>query len=381
MPMKKLIFVLAFGLVMCQSKPIDKLPSPTAPAIVAPAVETAQVSKKPKNIIFLIGDGMGLGQITGGMYMNNNKLNLERFKKIGLIKTHASDKLITDSAASATAYSCGIKTYNGAIGVDQNKKPVKTILEYAEDAGFATGLVATSTICHATPASYIAHNENRRNYEAIALDFLNTEVDLFIGGGLKSFKNRTSDQRNLYDELVAKGYHVGNYAETEISSLQNITEPNIAYFTALDQPLPQSQGRDYLLPASEKAWSFLDKRSDKGFFLMIEGSQIDWGGHANNTDYIISEMLEFDKVIGKALDFTIANGETLLVITADHETGGFAIQRESTMNNIVGAFTSDYHTATMIPVFAYGPGAEEFTGIYDNTAIFTKMMEQLNLKK
>jgi len=338
---------------MCQSKPIDQSPVPMAP----PVNPVSAISdKKPKNIIFLIGDGMGLGQISGGLYMNNN-------------------------AASATAYSCGVKTYNGAIGVDQNKKPVKTILEYAEEAGLATGLVATSTICHATPASYIAHNESRRNYEAIALDFMDTEIDLFIGGGLKSFKNRTDDKRDLYAELKSKGYHVGNYAESEVSSLAGITEPNIAYFTALDQPLPASQGRDYLQAASKKAWSFLENRSDKGFFLMIESSQIDWGGHANKTDYIVSEMLEFDKVIGDALDFTIANGETLLVITADHETGGFAIQKESTMNNIVGAFTSDYHTATMIPVFAYGPGADDFTGIFENTAIFTKMMAQLNLKQ
>jgi alkaline phosphatase len=112
---------------------------------------------------------------------------------------------------------------------------------------------------------------------------------------------------------------------------------------------------------------------DRGFFLMIEGSQIDWGGHANDSEYIISEMLEFDRAIGEVLDFAQRDGETLVIVTADHETGGYAINNGSSMGNIQGAFTSDYHTADLIPVFAYGPGAERFGGIYENTAIFDKM--------
>ncbi|MEL7162124.1 MAG: alkaline phosphatase, partial [Bacteroidota bacterium] len=109
------------------------------------------------------------------------------------------------------------------------------------------------------------------------------------------------------------------------------------------------------------------------FFLMIEGSQIDWGGHANDSEYIISEMLEFDKALGEVLDFAARDGQTLVIVTADHETGGYAIQYGSKMGEIDGAFTSDYHTADLIPVFAYGPGAEQFSGIYENTAIFDKM--------
>jgi len=330
-------------------------------------------AEKPKNIIFLIGDGMGLSQITAGMYANGDKLNLERMKTIGLHKSHAADALVTDSAAGATAFACGQKTYNGAIAVDVDTIPIPTILEEAESKNIATGLVSTSTIVHATPASFIAHNEYRRNYEEIAADFLKTDIDLFIGGGARYFNNR-SDDRNLLDELRNKGYQVGDYFNDDLDSIQIQDDRNFAFLTSLDDPIPAAQGRDYLQNAAMMAIEALDKK-DNGFFIMIEGSQIDWGGHANDADYIISEMIDFDNTIGAVLDWADKDGETLVVVTADHETGGFAIQKESTRDNLVTAFTSDYHTAEMICVFAHGPQEELFKGIYENTAIYNKMRE------
>merc|ERR1712127_644568 len=150
---------------------------------------------KAKNVIFMVGDGMGVSQITAGMIKNNNHLNLERFPIVGLHKSYSSDNLITDSAAGATAFASGVKTYNGAIGVNPKKKPVKTILEECEEKGMATGMVTTSTIVHATPASFIAHQPSRKMYEEIAADFLKTEIDLFIGGGKKYFDRRETDER------------------------------------------------------------------------------------------------------------------------------------------------------------------------------------------
>jgi alkaline phosphatase len=345
-------------------------------------VNGTAMGKKPKNIILMIGDGMGLSQITGGMYMNNNKLNLERFPFIGLHKNYPADKdLITDSAAGATAFACGCKTYNAAIGVRADSTPCKTILELAEEHGLATGLVATCSIEHATPASFIAHSKHRDDYQLIATYFTQTDIDLFIGGGKKYFDQRTVDNRNLCDELTKKGYQVtGNYNE----ELQNVpyTGKNLAYFTATEHPVPVAQGRDYLPFASKFAVDFLQKKSNgKGFFAMIEGSQIDWGGHAGKTDYITSEMIDFDKAIGEVLAFAEKDGNTLVIVTADHETGGFAILKGSKLNNIIGGFgdimdektKNWYHTATMIPVFAYGPGSENFAGIYENTNIFDKM--------
>jgi len=339
------------------------------------AVTVPGLEPLAKNIIFLIGDGMGLGQLSAGTYANGNTSALESFSVIGLHKPYASNKLITDSAAAATAFACGQKTYNGAIAVDVNKNSIPTILEEAEKNGLATGLVASSSIVHATPACFIAHNEYRKNYEDIATDFLKTEVDYFVGGGLKYFNRRDDDDRNLVKELEAKGYMVSDYFKSDFNNLIPDTTSNFGYFTADEEPIPASMGRDYLIGASNKSYPFLKARSDKGFFVMIEGSQIDWGGHANNTEYIISEFLEFNEVIASALAYAEQDGETLVVVTADHETGGFAIQQESTMDSISGAFTSDYHTGTMIPVFAYGPGAELFSGIYENTDVYYKMRQ------
>ncbi|HHS95537.1 MAG TPA: alkaline phosphatase [Phaeodactylibacter sp.] len=331
----------------------------------------------PKNIILLIGDGMGISQITAAMYSNDNKISFERFPVVGLHKSHASNNLITDSAAGATAFACGVKTYNGAIGVNADTLPVKTILEMAEERGLATGLVATSTIVHATPASFVAHIKQRSLYEDIAADFLKVEVDYLVGGGKKYFDRRENDDRNLVEELQEKGYEVSDYFQSSFEKAPMSKHFNFAYFTADDNPLPVSKGRDYLLPATNAGIRFLKKRSDKGFFMMVEGSQIDWGGHANKSEYIVSELLDFDKVVNAVLDFAKADGETLVIVTADHETGGYAIVKGSRMDSLKTTFSTTYHTADLIPVFAYGPGARAFSGIYENTAIFYKMKNAL----
>lgn len=328
---------------------------------------------RPKNVILLIGDGMGLTQISAGLYGNGNRLNLEEFPVVGIHKPYSADNLITDSAAGATAFAAGVKTYNGAIGVNKDSVPVSTILEQAEKKGLATGMVATSTITHATPASFISHVPSRKMMEEIALDFLKTDIDFFVGGGKKYFDRREMDNRNLIEELQEKEYYVSDYSREELSNIPIDFDKKFAYFTADGEPLPANQGRDYFLPASTLAPIFLSKKSEEGFFLMIESSQIDWGGHANDSEYIISEMIEFDQVIGEMLEWAKEDGETLVIVTADHETGGYAINPGSTMDEINGAFTSDYHTASLIPVFAYGPGAELFAGIYENTAIYEKM--------
>jgi alkaline phosphatase len=206
---------------------------------------------------------------------------------------------------------------------------------------------------------------------------MKTEVDLFIGGGKKYFDNR-SDKKNLSKQLRENGYYVSDFVTETLEDVEIPMDKNFAYFTANDNPLPAYQGRDYIGVAARKAISYLDQKSaDKGFFLMIEGSQIDWGGHANNSDYIVSEVIDFDNAVKAALDFAEKDGQTLVVITADHETGGYAINKGSTLDSLVTQFTTDYHTADLIPVFAFGPGAAEFGGIYENTAIFDKMMKAL----
>lgn len=331
--------------------------------------------KQPKNIILMIGDGMGLTQITAGLYANGISLNLEGFPVTGLIKTHSAKHLVTDSGAGATAFSCGCKTFNGAIGVDKDKKPCLTILEQAEQQGLATGLIATSSITHATPASFIAHVPDRGDMQGIAAWFLKTDVDLFIGGGMKYFTDRKSDSRNLVEELRAKGYDVFSNPEKKLQDLTLSPERPFAWFSDPTEPARAEDGRDYLPLAAKLAPEFLKKRSEKGFFLMIEGSQIDWASHSNDASSVVKEMLDFDAAIGEALKFAERDGETLIIVTADHETGGMALEQGDTHESLDMTFVSKSHTASLVPVFAFGPGAAQFGGVYDNTDIYLKMRE------
>ncbi len=329
-------------------------------------------SKKPKNIIFLIGDGMGVTQVFSGLTANKGHLFLENCKYIGFSKTQPADKFITDSAAGGTALSAGVKTYNGAIAVDMDKKPVGTILEAAEEKGFATGLVSSSAITHATPASFIAHQPERSMYEEIAADFLKTDIDVFIGGGRDHFTKR-KDSLNLVEKLIENGYRY----EEDMNVVKRVKKGKLAALVADVHPGRVTERGDMLPVATKTAINILSK-NNKGFFLMVEGSQIDWGGHASSTVFIVEEMLDFDRAIGKALEFAAKDGETLIVITADHETGGMAITGGIMEQGIVKAgFPTKGHTAVMVPVFAYGPGAEEFIGIMENTEVHDKMKKLL----
>jgi alkaline phosphatase len=338
-----------------------------------------EVEARPKNIILLIGDGMGLTQISAALYVNGDTLNLAHFPVTGLVKTHSSRERITDSAAGATAMACGCKTRNGAIGVDEKGNTCVSIVELCEQAGLATGLVATSSLTHATPASFVAHVSSRSQAEDIATAFLATPVDLLIGGGLKHFTQR-ADGRNLVTDLQAKGYVIETFEAETFAAPQLDPAKPYAYFSALGEPVLVSHGRgDFLPRATRSALPFLRQRSDKGFFAMIEGSQIDWACHANKGQDVVTEMLDFDAAIGEALRFARADGQTLVIVTADHETGGMAIDMGSTRDSLNLAFTTKQHTAALVPVFAYGPGAGEFHGVQDNTDLFRKMRQLLGL--
>lgn len=325
---------------------------------------------KPKNIILMIGDGMGLSQVYAGYTVKGPKFNMLRFPITGLVKTNSADNYITDSGAGATAYATGQKTNNGYISVNSAGQKLETILETAEKYGLSTGLVATSAITHATPAGFIAHTSNRGNMEDIALDFLKTDIDLFIGGGYDNFRTR-KDSLNLIDSLVKHGYFVAR-------NLGDIDYPTVSKLAALLAPghLPRvSAGRADMLPKSSELALKILKRNKKGFFLMIEGSQIDWGGHDNNLDYVKEEVVDFDDAIGKVLEFALKDKETLVIVTADHETGGLALTGgDLKTGQVSGKFVYTDHTAVMVPLFAYGPGSELFSGIMENTDVYKKCM-------
>lgn len=344
---------------------------PPAPIVQAP------IAEQPKNIILMIGDGMGLTQISAGLFHNNNRFSLEKFPVVGLHKTHSANYLVTDSAAGATAFSCGRKTLNGTIGMTPDSLACETILEEMENKGYATGVVVTSTIVHATPAAFFAHQPLRVFYENIAADLVQREVDIFIGGGLEYFTNRSIDERNLFEELESKGYKVGAYNRQSLKKFRPVPGQNFAYFTAQTQPPEVVEGRHYLPAASLMAAEFLSAKNDQGFFLVVEGSQIDWAGHANDGHALIKELQDFDQTVNNLLNFARKRGDTLILVTADHETGGLAIGEGSKVGKLKLTFNLNDHTASMIPVFAYGPKADLFSGIYDNTDLYHKMREAM----
>ncbi len=337
-----------------------------------------KAGKPVRNVILMIGDGMGTSEIYAGLTLNHGHLNLERMKNIGFSKTH-STSYVTDSGAGGTALATGHKTYNGAIGVDAAGNPVKTILEWAEEKGRATGLVVTCAVTHATPATFISHQASRNDYEIIAADFLKTDIDVFIGGGLNHFQKR-KDGVDLTTKLRDKGYAIAHNLD-EIKALKH--GPVAGLLDTLHEPRWLDGRGDRLTESVHEAIRLLSMDKD-GFFLMVEGSQIDWGGHANDINYIATEMVDFDKAIGEVLDFAEKNGETLVIVTADHETGGLSLNGGNLeTGEIQAGFTLKDHTGVMVPVFSFGPYSEKFTGIQENTAIFYKMLDAFgfNTKK
>ncbi|MEQ9404913.1 MAG: alkaline phosphatase [Cyclobacteriaceae bacterium] len=333
---------------------------------------------RPKNIILLIGDGMGLSQISSSYFQKETEPNFSRFNQIGLIKTSSSSHKITDSAAGATAFASGRKTYNGAIGMDADTTSIKTILELTKNRDLAAGVISTSSITHATPACFYAHVPSRSMNEEIARQLAGSSVDFFAGAGLKYFKDR-EDGADYYDSLISKNFVVDTLEL--VNPAEMCSDCRYAYLdTASAMPRMLDGRGDFLPNATSLGLEFLSKDED-GFFLMIEGSQIDWGGHSNDADYIYTEVLDFDKVIGLALDFAEKDGNTLVIVTADHETGGFTLASTpsedgnwSDYDKITGSFSTGGHSSTLIPVFAYGPGSEFFNGIYENTEIYHKMV-------
>jgi len=338
-------------------------------------------AKKPTNIIFLIGDGMGLSAVSTGFYFGDQPSVFNRFKEIGLQQTSSATHKVTDSAASGTALATGTKTYNGAIGVDTSKVSHQSIAELVASLGWSTGVVATSTISHATPASFYAHVELRSMEEEIAAQLLDSDIDFFAGGGRAKF-NKRADSTNLLPLAAEKGFIIDT---SQLAAPGTLSADQKYGFLPQAGAMPSMiQGRgDFLPDATTLAISYLSQNQE-GFFLMVEGSQIDWAGHANNSEYLVGEMLDFEKVIAAALDFAEKDGNTLVVVTADHETGGFTLGPLTGETNEAGysdysdispVFATGQHSATLIPVFAYGPGAEKFKGIYQNTAIHDKMAE------
>ncbi|MFC5648389.1 alkaline phosphatase [Paenibacillus solisilvae] len=402
-----------------------------AAALVVTSVISAQApdhadaaSSKTKNVILFIGDGMGTAQrdaIRLATVGEKGSLAMDAMPSVGLIHT-SSTVPVTDSAASATAYASGVKTYNGAIGVDANKKNVKTIMEYAKDAGKSTGVVTTSQVTDATGAAFGAHVEDRSKQSEIALQYLSkSKIDVILGGGEDywypagdpgKFKDEPAEdpsekskgtQLNLVNKAKALGY---NYV-TNKTDLQKAKGGKLLGLFANEemfQQRPEGEGDLYnpvvsLPEMTKKAISTLSANK-KGFFLMVEEEGTDEFAHQNNAKMMIKAGQELDKSVQVAKDFAKKNPDTLVLVLADHETGGFSIEEVTADDesgdgiskedgpfavanskfNFVVDWTTSGHTAVDIPITAMGQNAELFTGIYENTEIFNKLAQALGVK-
>lgn len=327
--------------------------------------------KKVDNVILLIGDGMSIPQINAFMLTTDSITAFERFPVTGLVKTHSKSNKITDSAAGGTAIATGHKTNNGMIGMNADSIAVPSILETLSDKGMKTGVVATSYVTHATPASFIAKNINRNNYEEIALDIAtNDKIDIVIGGGRNHFVNR-KDSLNLINEMTNNGWHY--YDSISHADFNNEKIILLAAENHLDA---YPQRGEFLPHATYLALKSLSNNNKKGFFLMVEGSQIDFACHNSDSTYLINEMRDFNNVINIVLDFAKENPNTLVIVTADHETGGLTMidpEGKYTRTNL--NFATGSHSPLMVPIFAFGNGSEMFSGIIDNTDIMRIILE------
>ena len=327
----------------------------------------------PKNVILMIGDGMGVAQLTAGR-THKGTLELEKFTSGGLSITHAAgDNYITDSAAGATAYACGTKTLNGMVAVAPDGTRVRTLSELAKEKGKKAGVVAACSVTHATPACFLAHVASRGSQFEIAEQIATSGVDVLLGGGWGWFLptekgGRRTDGKDLRSVMESRGFFWVTTPEEFFAADLGQTEKMVGLF-ADNHVGPAPERNPSLAAMTETALTVLS-RSGKGFFLMVEGSQIDWASHDNKSDESAIEAADFDNAIGLARRFAERDRSTLIVVTADHETGGYAIVGGSLADSTVtGKFASTGHTATMVPLFAFGPGAERFSGILQNDEI------------
>ena len=337
-----------------------------------------------KNVILFIGDGMGMAQIAAARYHYlgpKGRLHMERMPVTGFQDTYSADNLVTDSAASGTALASGFKTNNGMISITPDGKKVMSILEACRNNGKSTGLVATSRITHATPAAFAAHVKSRSNEAAIAEQLIKSRVNVIFGGGRDYFMPRsmTGSVRGDDLDLLTTAKEAGYLVVTDKTSMEKSDHSYMLGLFQL-QAMTTHSPEPSLAEMSAKAIQLLSKNSE-GFFLMVEGSQIDWECHDNESEEALRQLKLFDEAVKIGLDFALADQRTLVIVTGDHETGGMAITGGAADgSNIRITWASGSHTAVPLPLFAFGPGADRFTGLHDNTEIPVLLARLLGIK-
>ena len=361
-------------------------------AILSLAALYSVEAKKPKqpkieNIIYMIGDGMGLGHVS--MLQIEQKYApsaFDRAQNIALTKTYSLNNRVTDSAASGTALATGYKTNNSTLGLTPEGVRVESIIAKGEKKNYATGIVVTCYVNHATPAAFYSHVEKRGDNDGIISDFMKSNIDVVFGGGTKYFdRHFKAQEKNYVTELKNKGYNV----LSNVEEMAGVSEGNVVgLFAEGDMPLKREGRKEYLSEATAKALEILTNnvknQKKEGFILMVEGSKIDGEGHSKNIEGILAETRDFEKAIHVAMDYADAHPGTLVVITSDHETSGLAIPSNKTdftlpESGISYNFATSSHTGVMVPVYLYGTGADQINGIMENSELSQKLQRLIGL--
>lgn len=356
-----------------------------APHTIYQPLQKQKLGRKPKNVILLISDGAGLSQLWAAALANRGQLNVLNMPYTGYLYTGSTDNYHTDSAAGGSALATGVKTKNRYIGVDTLGRPVTNIPDRLADINMVSGIVSNDRVTGATPSAFYTHVRERDMSDSIANDLLDSKLSLVVGGFHPAFAKADS---SLIRQLQQKGFGI----HKGIATLEKNKGTRALVF-AEDKvsrewdKLSEEQGKiqtDYRMieDAFQPSIHFLEKRAGKnGFFLMVEGAKIDGGGHGNSMPFTVSEYLSFDKLVGQALSYADQNGETLVIVTSDHETGGLVILDANTQNgHVLGNFATTDHTGIPVPLAAFGPGAEHFQGFVDNSEIAKKIYKLLGIE-
>lgn len=379
--MKKILMlfvVCAFGLsaVYAQEYVKGEIEGVVSQGSYVPSFEVDGGDDKPLNVILMIGDGMGLAHLSSAMYANGGELTITNLKTCGWVRTQSADDFTTDSAASGTAYATGNKTHNGAIGVDVNDQVLENLPEKLYKDGIVSGVVTTDSMDGATPSSFFAHQPSRKMSDEIWADLENSKLIFFAGGSKEKFESLDYE----VVDGIEKRYHITDVLEGD----QVLKAKRLGYLPSKTETASMKKGRGDFLPASTAfAIDFLQSRTakGKGFFLMVEGARIDKSSHDNDYPSMVKEVLDFDKAVEEAVRFAEKDGNTLVIISADHETGALSLRGGDPENgNMKGAYSSGGHTGIPVPLFAYGPGSQYFRGVQENSDVARKI-ESLMLRK
>ena len=336
------------------------------------------VIEEPKavNVIYMIGDGMALPQVFATMLATGEDLAFCQFPYIGVVDTRSASNDITDSAAGGTALACDKKTKNGMVGMDVDTLAMESILDVLADQGKSTGIVVTCYSGHATPADFYAKVPKRSMYEDIAIQMAESDkLNVMIAGGRKHF-NQRKDSLDLLtrmeNELGWKVYDT--LADIDTTCMKYAVLANRGH-------MPKYEERGDFLPEGVKTALKTLEQDEDGFFLMVEGSQIDFACHAGDSAWMVDETVDFSNAVQVALDYAKTHDNTLVVVTADHETGGLTmIDPQGHYSNVSLNYSTRSHTCLPVMIYAYGPGAELFTGWMQNNEVKAKILKACGIE-